>query len=106
MKQEGKSLKEMAKELGVSPSYLSQIRHGKRRPSHKVLSMPEFKILSRIKQQVALEPAKCYNPPTLETASGSVGHRLAVGQRTLDPLAEVRILVPQLFNLVESGAFV
>ena len=95
MKHKGKSLRKVAKELGVSSSYLSQVRHGKRRPSHKVLSIPEFKMLSSVEQQFALKALKCYNPPTLETASVSLGHRLAVGQRTLDPLAEVRILVPQ-----------
>ncbi len=37
------------------------------------------------------------------SASDSLGHRLAVGQRTLDPLAEVRILVPQPYE-TKSGA--
>lgn len=35
---EQKSLRAMAKELGVSASYLSQVKHGKRPPSEKVLS--------------------------------------------------------------------
>ena len=34
-----KSLRQLAKELGVSASYLSQVRHGKRPASQKVLSM-------------------------------------------------------------------
>ena len=36
-----KSLRQLAKELGVSPSYLSQVQHGKKRLSerlHKVLT--------------------------------------------------------------------
>ena len=33
-----KSLRQIAKELGVSASYLSQVRHGKRPASQKVLS--------------------------------------------------------------------
>ena len=36
---EQKSLRQLAKELGVSASYLSQVRNGKRPASHKVLSM-------------------------------------------------------------------
>ena len=35
---EHKSLRQLAKELGVSPSYLSQVQHGKRPASQKVLS--------------------------------------------------------------------
>ena len=50
MKRKGKSLRQLAKELGVSASYLSQINHGKRRASHKVLSNPEFEVLSSVKQ--------------------------------------------------------
>ena len=34
-----KSLRELAKELGVSHSYLSQVKHGKRPASAKVVSM-------------------------------------------------------------------
>ena len=41
-----KSLRQLAKELGVSASYLSQIRHGKKRPSQKVLT----KIMTSVNQ--------------------------------------------------------
>ncbi len=34
-----KSLRQLAQELGVSPSYLSQVKHGKRPASEKVLSI-------------------------------------------------------------------
>ena len=33
-----KSLRQLARELGVSASYLSQVKNGKRPPSEKVLS--------------------------------------------------------------------
>ena len=38
MKQKQKSLRQLAKELGVSASYLSQVKNGKRPASQKVLS--------------------------------------------------------------------
>jgi len=37
-----KSLRALAKELGVSHSYLSQVRHGKRPASNKVVSMVSY----------------------------------------------------------------
>ena len=40
-----KSLRQLAKEVGVSHSYLSQVVHGKRPPSAKVVS----KMVSRTK---------------------------------------------------------
>ena len=52
-----KSLRQLAKELGVSASYLSQVRHGKRPASQKVLS----KMLSNVKQNVDAHPANTYN---------------------------------------------
>ncbi|MFC1954863.1 helix-turn-helix domain-containing protein, partial [Chloroflexota bacterium] len=33
-----KSLRQLARELGVSPSYLSQVKNGKKKPSSKVLT--------------------------------------------------------------------
>ena len=38
MKQKQKSLRQLAKELGVSASYLSQVKNGKRPANQKVLS--------------------------------------------------------------------
>jgi transcriptional regulator with XRE-family HTH domain len=35
---ESKSLRAIAKELGVSPAYLSQVKNGKKKPSVKVLT--------------------------------------------------------------------
>ena len=77
-----KSLRQIAKELGVSPSYLSQVKNGKRPPSDKVLSNPNvlkmLNVKQDVKQKIALSLAPCYNLPVL-------GNRLVVGQRTLDP---------------------
>ena len=43
-----KSLRQLAMELGVSHSYLSQVKHGKRPPIQKVVS----KMVSNSKQNV------------------------------------------------------
>ena len=40
-------MKQLAKELGVSPSYLSQVKNGKRPASQKVLS----KVIVNVKQK-------------------------------------------------------
>lgn len=45
---EHKSLRQLARELGVSHSYLSQVRHGKRPASEKVVSKMVSKMVSRI----------------------------------------------------------
>ena len=76
-------LKDIAQQVGVSPAYLSQVRHGKRPMSDELrlkLSNLGIEELSKIKQQdkIALSLALCYNEPVL-------GNRLAVGRRTLDP---------------------
>ncbi len=60
-----KSLRALAKELGVSPSYLSQVRHGKRPASQKVLS----KVLSN--STVVKEGHLAYNSSLAgESSSG------------------------------------
>ncbi len=59
MKRKEKSLRQLARELGVSHSYLSQVKHGKQ-------------------DKIAVGIATCYNLDVL-------GNRLAVGQRALDP---------------------
>ena len=48
-------LKDIAQEVGVSPAYLSQVRHGKRPPSAELsLKLNELGVekLSKIKQPV------------------------------------------------------
>jgi transcriptional regulator with XRE-family HTH domain len=42
------SLRQLAKQLGVSTSYLSQVKNGKRPPSQNLLSNPSFEMLSRV----------------------------------------------------------
>jgi transcriptional regulator with XRE-family HTH domain len=51
MKHKQKSLRQIARELGVSASYLSQIRHGQRHASKKVLSRLDVKMLSSVNQK-------------------------------------------------------
>ena len=61
--------------LGVSHSYLSQVKNDKRPASNKVVS----KMVSSGKQEsIVLNTCRCYNLSVL-------GNSLAVGQRTLDP---------------------
>jgi transcriptional regulator with XRE-family HTH domain len=77
------SLKELAKELGVSASYLSQIKHGKRPASQKVLSNSSFKKLSGVKQKIKhdvdVNMSKSYNLILGQRSS-------VVEQRTHKPL--------------------
>ena len=61
MKSEHKSLRQLAKELGVSVSYLSQVKNGKRPDSQKVLSIVkqnEVHFLNpiQVRYQAALHP--------------------------------------------------
>ena len=63
-----KSLRVMARELGVSASYLSQVKNGKRKPSEKVLSRLNMEVLSSVKQSVNQNSidffvSKRYNSP-------------------------------------------
>ena len=61
MKSEHKSLRQLAKELRVSVSYLSQVKNGKRPASQKVLSIfkqNEVHYLNpiQVRYQAALHP--------------------------------------------------
>ena len=82
MSNKQKSLRQLAKELGVSHSYLSQIKNGNRPASYKVVSKIRKNSLKSGKQNqqpnLAAYVAACYNPEKL-------GISLAVGQRILDP---------------------
>ena len=66
-----KSLRQLAKEAGVSASYLSQVMHGKKKPSSRVVE-----VLTKINQSVYLKvnqntggsawesnPPKAFIPP-------------------------------------------
>ena len=88
-----KSLRKLAKELGVSASYLSQVKNGKRPPSNKVLSSLltngyDVNVVGRTDINLATDSDFSYNRSAL-------GNSLTVGQRTLDPSVKVRILLPQ-----------
>jgi transcriptional regulator with XRE-family HTH domain len=85
MKQK-KSLRQLAKELGVSPSYLSQVKHGKRPASQRVLSSPDIRMLSSVKQNRVDTPiATSYNNLCAEVAQ-------SVEQRTENPRVPSSIL--------------
>ena len=45
-----KSLRQLARELGVSASYLSQVRNGKKKPSKNLLSKLDIKVLTNVNQ--------------------------------------------------------
>ena len=88
-----KSLRKLAKELGVSPSYLSQVTTGKKKPSEKVLTKLftngyDIVGVDLSQSNLATESDFSYNQSAL-------GNSLTVGQRTLDPSVKVRILLPQ-----------
>ena len=84
-----KSLRQIAKELGVSPSYLSQVMNGKRPASDKLLSNPSFEVLSNVKQSVKQKvdtpSANSYNIFCAEVAQ-------LVEQRTENPRVPSSIL--------------
>ena len=68
-----KSFRQLTKELGVSHSYLSQVKHGKHLASAKMVSTSK---------QIVFDICRInrYN-------SSELGNGLAVGQRTLDLLS-------------------
>ncbi|MFC1906308.1 helix-turn-helix domain-containing protein [Chloroflexota bacterium] len=43
-----KSLRQLAKEIGVSASYLSQVKNGKKKPSKDLLSKVDIKVLTKM----------------------------------------------------------
>ena len=77
------SLRQLAEEIGVSPSYLSQVINGKRPASSKVaevLSNLDLNMLSNVKQSTFDRSGAVYY-----NFNRVLGNRLAVGRRTLDP---------------------
>ena len=85
-----KSLRQLAKELSVSTSYLSQVKNGKHPASNKLLRSIDFSESVKQSRQRLIAPNKrnSYNISLL-------GISLAVGRLTLDQLGQVRILDPQ-----------
>jgi DNA-binding transcriptional regulator YdaS (Cro superfamily) len=80
------SLRQLARQLGVSPSYLSQVKNGKRPPSQKLLSNADIRHMLTVKQNVKREvdvnTSKSYNLNTWQRSSG-------VEQRTHNPKLDV-----------------
>ncbi len=77
-----KSLSQLARELGVSHSYLSQVRHGKRPASEKVVSIMVSKSAAEtgrgngLRDDKNLVPSRgdCYNSSdNAELCRGSTG---------------------------------
>ncbi len=80
-----KSLRQLARELGVSVSYLSQVRNGKRPASQKVLSS----VKQNVKQGfIDTKATSSYNKTGLPSC-------VMVAQRTLNPPVQVRALARQ-----------
>jgi hypothetical protein len=77
------SLRELAEQLGVSTSYLSQVRNGKRPPSQKLLSNADIRCMLTVKQnaehEIDVKTSKSYNMTAWQRSSG-------VEQRTHKPL--------------------
>ncbi len=77
-----KSLRQLAKELGVSASYLSQVNHGKKRLSNKIA-----RALTNVNQSVNQFPQNTNQIPQFVAKSGSIP---LAGRRTSNPLGGVR----------------
>jgi transcriptional regulator with XRE-family HTH domain len=82
------SLRQLARQLGVSASYLSQVRNGKRPASQKLLSNADIRHMLTVKQNVKRDvdanKSKSYN-----MTSGSVAQ--VVEQGTHKPLSLVQL---------------
>ena len=70
MKQQ-KSLRALARELGVSASYLSQVKNGKRPPSEKVLSILSRSVKQNVKQS---QPENWRERMGVEPTMDTAGH--------------------------------
>jgi transcriptional regulator with XRE-family HTH domain len=68
------SLRQLAKEIGVSASYLSQVKNGKRPPSQKLLSNADirhmFTVKQSVKHEVDVTTSRSYNSNTRQRSSG------------------------------------
>ncbi len=84
------SLKQLAEQLGVSASYLSQVRHGTRPASAKLLSNPDVIKLLKIKQNVRHEVDNAHSTSYNINFRAEVAQ--AVEQRTENPRVPSSIL--------------
>jgi transcriptional regulator with XRE-family HTH domain len=98
------SLRQLAKDLGVSASYLCQVKNGKRPASGKllrrVLSNSEREVLSKVLSISANPPVVRHNLIGYnQNTHGSALHTLPSGvvaaQGNLDPLVQVQFLARQ-----------
>ena len=80
-----KSMRQLARELGVSHSYLSQVKHGKRPASAKVVSKMVSNDRQNGKQNLDSHIANSYNIFCAEVAQ-------SVEQRTENPCVPSSIL--------------
>jgi transcriptional regulator with XRE-family HTH domain len=92
------SLRQLAKQLGVSVSYLSQVKNGKRPPSQKLLSSIGVIKLLNVKHDVDADTSKGYNP-----ISGSVAQ--VVEQGTHKPLVAGSTPAAAIFHFRPIGLF-
>ena len=85
----GKSLRQLAKELGVSASYLSQVRKGKRPPSKKVLSI----FGGSVKQNSKANQIQKVKQSVKQVVKQEINSRSeAPGARTLNRLIKSQLL--------------
>ena len=82
-----KSLRQLARELGVSASYLSQVKNGKKKLSKDLLSKIDIKVLTNLvnTHNVDFRASTVYNYPCAEVAQ-------LVEQRTENPRVPSSIL--------------
>ena len=64
------SSRQLAKQLGVSASYISQVKNGKRPPSQKLLSNSDVIKLLNVKHDVDADTSKSYNLFLRQRSSG------------------------------------
>jgi transcriptional regulator with XRE-family HTH domain len=93
------SLEELAEDLGVSASYLSQVRHGTRPPSAELLSYANAMKLLDIKHNLDYERANRYNTHNAEVAQ-------VVEQRTENPrVSSSTLLLGTGYAIMRRGRY-
>ena len=103
-----KSLRQLAKEIGVSASYLSQVKNGKRPASNKLLRSIGFteSVKQNVGQNVKQSTHRVIAPDKRNSYNiNLLGISLAVGRLTLDQLGQVRILDPQPAKVIRLPQF-
>ena len=106
-----KSLRQLAKELGVSHSYLSQVRNGKRPPSEKVVSKSGKQVVSIFAPEPSLTETgyvvshtrKCYNQcRTGESSRGRTADSESVSEGST-PSFLVKFYIPYNYAVFSSA---